>query len=47
MGIAVNDPEEAVYLTAFTDDVDETLTTGRYELRFEAGSLPRSTRSGR
>ncbi|MFF0812205.1 DUF1254 domain-containing protein [Streptomyces albogriseolus] len=40
VGIAVNDPEEAVYLTAFTDDADETLTTGRYELRFEAGSMP-------
>jgi hypothetical protein len=40
VGIAVNDPEEAVYLTAFTDDTGETLATGRYELRFDAGTLP-------
>ncbi|MGW2233490.1 DUF1254 domain-containing protein [Streptomyces sp. NPDC001759] len=40
VGIAINDPEEAVYLAAFTDGAGETLTTGRYELRFEAGTLP-------
>ncbi|WP_051370570.1 DUF1254 domain-containing protein [Streptomyces sp. 142MFCol3.1] len=40
VGIAINDPEEAVYLAAFTDGAGETLTTGRYELRFDAGSLP-------
>ncbi|MFJ8849729.1 DUF1254 domain-containing protein [Streptomyces sp. NPDC102437] len=40
VGVAINDPEEAVYLAAFTDSADETLTTGRYELRYEAGTLP-------
>ncbi|MGY5036355.1 DUF1254 domain-containing protein [Streptomyces sp. 900116325] len=40
VGVAINDPEEAVYLAAFTDSADETLTTGRYELRYEARTLP-------
>ncbi|MFC0599650.1 DUF1254 domain-containing protein [Streptomyces palmae] len=40
VGVAINDPEEAVYLAAFTDSADETLTTGCYELRYEAGTLP-------
>ena len=40
VGIAVNDAEEAVYMAAFTDGAGDTLATGRYELRFEPGTLP-------
>ncbi|MFF9395752.1 DUF1254 domain-containing protein [Streptomyces griseoluteus] len=40
VGVAINDPEEAVYLAAFTDGDGETLATGNYELRYEAGALP-------
>ncbi|TQJ52861.1 DUF1254 domain-containing protein [Streptomyces sp. NBC_00080] len=40
VGIAINDPEEAVYMAAFTDGAGETLATGRYELHFEPGMLP-------
>lgn len=40
VGIAVNDPEESCYLAAFHDADGAKLSTGRYELRFEAGSLP-------
>ncbi|MCD0482397.1 DUF1254 domain-containing protein [Streptacidiphilus sp. ASG 303] len=40
VGIAANDPEEAVYLAAFDDSDGRTLTTGRYRLRFGAGELP-------
>ncbi|WP_050986952.1 DUF1214 domain-containing protein [Saccharomonospora xinjiangensis] len=39
-GIAANDPEEALYLVAFQDAEGETLSTGSYEMRFEAGKLP-------
>ncbi|MFE1307614.1 DUF1254 domain-containing protein [Streptomyces sp. NPDC058755] len=40
VGVAVNDPEEAVYLAAFHDADGSKLSTGRYELRFEPGNLP-------
>ncbi|MET7380221.1 DUF1254 domain-containing protein [Streptomyces sp. NPDC005526] len=40
VGIAVNDPAEAVYLVAFHDGQGAKLSTGRYELRFEPGALP-------
>ncbi|MGX1370220.1 hypothetical protein RKD19_005579 [Streptomyces canus] len=39
-GIAANDLEETVYLVAFDDAEGEKLSTGRYEMRFEAGALP-------
>ncbi|MER6412200.1 DUF1254 domain-containing protein [Streptomyces humidus] len=39
-GIAANDLEETVYLVAFDDAEGEKLSTGRYEIRFAAGSLP-------
>ncbi|MFI0514568.1 DUF1254 domain-containing protein [Streptomyces sp. WSLK1-5] len=39
-GIAANDLEETVYLVAFDDAEGEKLSTGRYEMRFEAGTLP-------
>jgi hypothetical protein len=39
-GIAANDLEETVYLVAFDDAEGEKLSTGRYEIRFEAGALP-------
>ncbi|MFE0350980.1 DUF1254 domain-containing protein [Streptomyces griseoluteus] len=39
-GVAANDPEEAVYLAAFHDADGAKLSTGRYELRFDLGSLP-------
>jgi len=40
-GIACNDPAEAVYLVTFTDGDERKLQGGsRYELHFEAGSLP-------
>ncbi|MGW1983220.1 DUF1254 domain-containing protein [Streptomyces collinus] len=40
VGVAVNDPEEAVYLAAFHDAEGVKLSTGRYELRFGPGGLP-------
>ncbi|MET8942070.1 DUF1254 domain-containing protein [Streptomyces sp. NPDC004542] len=40
VGVAANDPEEAVYLAAFHDANGDKLSTGRYELRFEPGGLP-------
>jgi hypothetical protein len=40
VGVAANDPEEAVYLAAFHDADGGKLSTGRYELRFEPGGLP-------
>ncbi|MEV7202400.1 DUF1254 domain-containing protein [Streptomyces griseoluteus] len=40
VGVAANDPEEAVYLAAFHDADGAKLSTGRYELRFGPGSLP-------
>ncbi|WP_440555729.1 DUF1254 domain-containing protein [Streptomyces sp. SCPE 10] len=40
VGVAINDPEEAVYLAAFTDGAGETLAAGDYELHYEAGTLP-------
>ncbi|WP_167305385.1 DUF1254 domain-containing protein [Saccharomonospora piscinae] len=39
-GVAANDPEEALYLVAFQDSEGETLSTGSYEMRFDAGQLP-------
>lgn len=39
-GVAANDPEEALYLLAFHDAEGERLSTGRYEIRFQAGQLP-------
>ncbi|WP_190012896.1 DUF1254 domain-containing protein [Streptomyces lucensis] len=40
VGVAVNDPQEAVYLAAFHDGQGDKLVPGRYELRFPAGALP-------
>ncbi|UXY32250.1 DUF1254 domain-containing protein [Streptomyces sp. HUAS TT20] len=40
VGVAANDPQEAVYLAAFHDSDGGKLSTGRYELRFEPGDLP-------
>ncbi|NBM20489.1 DUF1254 domain-containing protein [Streptomyces sp. GC420] len=40
VGVAANDPAEAVYLVAFHDGGGDKLTTGRFELRFPAGGLP-------
>lgn len=40
VGVAANDPEEAVYLAAFHDADGAKLSTGRYELRFAPGNLP-------
>jgi hypothetical protein len=40
VGVAANDPEEAVYLVAFHDADGDKLSTGRYELRFAPGQLP-------
>ncbi|MFJ5967418.1 DUF1214 domain-containing protein [Streptomyces sp. NPDC093060] len=40
VGVAVNDPEEAVYLAAFHDADGSKLSTSRYELRFGSGNLP-------
>ncbi|MFI1166761.1 DUF1254 domain-containing protein [Streptomyces sp. NPDC020801] len=40
VGVAANDPAEAVYLVAFHDAGGAKLSPGRYELRFERGALP-------
>ncbi|MBF6353059.1 DUF1254 domain-containing protein [Nocardia higoensis] len=39
-GVCANDLEEAMYLVAFHDAEGEKLSTGRYEIRFDAGQLP-------
>ncbi|MFC9931465.1 DUF1254 domain-containing protein [Streptomyces sp. NPDC127190] len=41
LGVAANDPAEAVYLLNFDDaDGDKLVAAGRYELHFPSGALP-------
>ncbi|MBJ6637073.1 DUF1254 domain-containing protein [Streptomyces sp. DHE7-1] len=41
LGVAANDPAEAVYLLNFDDaDGNKLVSNGRYELHFRAGALP-------
>jgi hypothetical protein len=40
VGIALNIPEESVYMAAFNDSSGAKLTPGRYEIHFAAGQLP-------